>query len=44
MIETMRVKDFLKDSRRHGRYAIGASPSNLKTVSGYSDKVIIYNY
>lgn len=37
MIETMRVKDFLKDSRRHGRYAIGTSPSNLKTVSGYSD-------
>jgi hypothetical protein len=44
MIATMRVKDFLKDSRRHGRYAIGTSPSNLKTVSGYSDKVIIYNY
>lgn len=37
MIETMRVKDFLQDSRRHGRYAIGTSPSNLKTVSGYSD-------
>lgn len=37
-MEVMTTKEFVRDSRRNGRYRIGRTSSDMRSVCGYVDQ------